>query len=81
MPGRRARQHTPVFLPGESLGQKSLAGYIYGVARVGLDRATKHTWLLKRNHRCSLHDLIITYKVSVKWKIEKLGSRTVTGFS
>ena len=25
--GRRAWQPTPVFLPGESLGQKSLAGY------------------------------------------------------
>ena len=27
IPGRRAWQPTPVFLPGESHGQKSLAGY------------------------------------------------------
>ena len=27
IPWRRARQPTPVFLPGESLGQRSLAGY------------------------------------------------------
>ena len=26
IPWRRARQHTPVFLPGESHGQRSLAG-------------------------------------------------------
>ena len=26
-PGRTAWQPTPVFLPGESLGQRSLAGY------------------------------------------------------
>ena len=26
-PGRRAWQPTPVFLPGESHGQRSLAGY------------------------------------------------------
>ena len=28
MPWRRAQQPTPVFLPGESHGQRSLAGYI-----------------------------------------------------
>ena len=28
IPQRRARQPTPVFLPGESHGQRSLAGYI-----------------------------------------------------
>ena len=27
IPWRRAWQHTPVFLPGESCGQRSLAGY------------------------------------------------------
>ena len=29
-PWRRAWQPTPVFLPGESHGQKSLAGYVQG---------------------------------------------------
>ena len=33
-PWRRARQSTPVFLPGESRGQRSLAGYIvHGVSK------------------------------------------------
>ena len=31
-PWRRAWQPTPVFLLGESHGQRSLAGYIHGVA-------------------------------------------------
>ena len=31
---------TPVFLPGKSHGQKSLAGYIRGVTRVRHDLAT-----------------------------------------
>ena len=30
---RRAWQPTPVFLPGESRGQRSLVGYIYGVTK------------------------------------------------
>ena len=34
-PWRRAGQPTPVFLPGESHGQKSLAGYIQSI---GLQR-------------------------------------------
>ena len=40
-PCRREWQPTPVFLPGESHGQKSLVGYIvHGVARVGHDLST-----------------------------------------
>ena len=37
---RRAWQPTPVFLPGESHGQKILAGIVHGVGRVGHDLAT-----------------------------------------
>ena len=37
---RRKWQPTAVFLPGESHGQRSLVGYIHGVARVGHDLAT-----------------------------------------
>ena len=40
---RRAWQPTPVFLPGESHGQKSLVGTAHGVAK-------SRTWLL-RQHR------------------------------
>ena len=39
---RRKWQPTPVFLPGESHGQGSLAGYtVHGIVRVGRDLATK----------------------------------------
>ena len=37
IPWRRARQPTPVFLPGESHWQRSLAGYSLGPQRVGHD--------------------------------------------
>ena len=42
IPWRRKWQPTPVFLPGESHGQRSLAGYTaHGVARVRHDLVTK----------------------------------------
>ena len=43
IPWRRKWQPIPLFLPGESHGQRSLAGYstVHGVARVGHDLATK----------------------------------------
>ena len=42
LPWRRKWQPTPVFLPGESHGQRSLAGSsVHGVARVGHDLTTK----------------------------------------
>ena len=39
IPWRRAQQPTPVFLPGESHGQRSLVGYSQsaGLQRVGPD--------------------------------------------
>ena len=44
IPWRRKWQPTPVFLPGGSHGQRSLAGYtVHGVTRVGHDLATEHT--------------------------------------
>ena len=44
IPWRRAWQPTPVFLPGESHGQRSLAGYIQsmGLQRVRSDLAHTH---------------------------------------
>ena len=42
IPWRRARQPTPVFLPGESHGQRSLVGY--GVTRL------RHDWATKQEH-------------------------------
>ena len=37
----REQQPTPVFLPGKSHGQRSLAGYRHGVAKVGHDLVTE----------------------------------------
>ena len=40
VPMRRAWKPTAVFLPGESHGQRSLAGYtVHGITRVGHDLA------------------------------------------
>ena len=42
IPWRRKRQPNPVFLLGESHGQRGLAGYtVHGVMRTGPDLATK----------------------------------------
>ena len=41
IPWRRKWQPTPTFLPGESHGQRSLAGYSPWVARVGHNLVTK----------------------------------------
>ena len=41
IPWRRRWQPTPVFLPGKSHGQRSLAGYRPWVCRVGCDLVTK----------------------------------------
>ena len=43
IPWRRAWQPTPVFLPGESHGQRSLAGYsLYGRKELDTTEATLH---------------------------------------
>ena len=42
-PGRRKRQPTPVFLPGESHGQSSLADYSpWGCTGSNMTKATEH---------------------------------------
>ena len=65
IPWRRAWQPTPVFLPGESHGQRKLAGYSpWGHKELDTTEATQHTcWLLgwsakQRQRRApgSLHD-------------------------
>ena len=43
MPWRRAQQPTPVFLPGKSHGQRSLAGYsLWGHKELDMTEATGH---------------------------------------
>ena len=45
IPWRRAWQHTPVFLPGESHGQRSLGGYSpQGQKELNTTEVTKHTY-------------------------------------
>ena len=43
IPWRRAWQPTPVVLPGESHGERNLAGYSPQPERVGHGAATQHT--------------------------------------
>ena len=44
IPWRRAWQFTPVFLPGESHGQRSLVGYdLWGHTESDTTEATKHS--------------------------------------
>ena len=52
IPWRRKRQPTPAFLPGESLGQRSLAGTVGGVAELD---TTEHlsTHAFRRRERPS----------------------------
>ena len=38
---RKARQPTPVLLPGKSHGQRSLAGYVHGVAEWDMTEVTE----------------------------------------
>ena len=54
---RRKWQPTPVFLPGESCGQRSLAGYIvHGVSKESdmTERLNTRTHA-EREHRCSVY--------------------------
>ena len=54
VPWRRPRQPTPVFLPGESRGQRSLAGYSpWGHKRT--DWATKPHSLMWKGHSAFIH--------------------------
>ena len=49
VPWRRAWPHTPVFLPGESHGQKSLVGYSpWGRKESDTTEATEHTRTWKK---------------------------------
>ena len=58
-PGRRKRQPTPVFLPGQSHGQSSLEGYSlpWGRKRVWYNLATKHINVAKTHYLQGLTSL------------------------
>ena len=56
IPWRRAWQPTPVFLPGKSHGQRSLAGYSpWGHRRVGHDLVTKQQHLYSQQKLVDAH--------------------------
>ena len=63
-PWRRPWQPTPIFLPGKSLGQRSLTGYL-GSQRVGHDLATERDGQSKscEQFRCSL----VKFHLSERW--------------
>ena len=51
IPWRRELQPTPVFLPGESHGQRSLVGYSpWGCKELDKTEVTQHTGSLKREY-------------------------------
>ena len=52
IPWSRKWQPTPIFLPGESHGQRGLVATIYGVTSIGYDRATNymHTYTHTHTH-------------------------------
>ena len=65
LPWRRAGQPTPVFLPGESHGRRSLAGYSHGVSKESdTTEEAEHTGCVKEifvhlslQHTCSSSNL------------------------
>ena len=55
IPWRRRWQSTPEFLPGKSLGQRSLAGCCpQGRGELNVTEATQHTCTRTRNRQCPL---------------------------
>ena len=66
IPWRRAWQPTPVFLPGESHGQRSLAGYSpWGHKETDTTEAIQHTLTVLltvgMSHTAGLQNLFILY--------------------
>ena len=59
-PWRREWLITPVFLPGESHGQRSLAGYSPWGLRIGHNSAIKHKYNIK--HTIFVMKLILNLK-------------------
>ena len=59
IPWRRKWQHTPVFLPGEPRGQRSLAGYIvHGVAKSWAQLSDWARTLTKGNTSLAISDFL-----------------------
>ena len=61
IPWRRKWQPAPVFLTGESYGQRSLVGYSHGVVRVWHDWATEHIHTHTHTHTYAWNPFPITW--------------------
>ena len=62
IPWRREQQHTPVFLPGESHGQRSLVGYSpWGYKESDMTEVTLHTHTHTLSLRTETESLLTLY--------------------
>ena len=76
IPWRRARQPTPAFLPGESHGQRGLAGYSpCRLQRVGHDWMTKHSTHRSINPLPSPYSVISSQRYLVHFFLKYLHMR------
>ena len=67
-PWRRKGQPIPVFLPGESHGQRSLAGYSpWGHIKSDMSEATQHSTNLILNFRLKIISTLSIYKQPMKY--------------
>ena len=68
-PGEGKWQPTPVFLPGESHGQRTCRATVHGVARVGHDCTTNFPFLsfLSSQGTCVLHTKTRTHSFPSSW--------------
>ena len=68
---RRKRQHTPVFLPGESRGQRRLVGYgLWDHKKFDLTEVTYHVHIHVNTWQCNNHDrysyAVLFYKIILR---------------
>ena len=70
IPWRRAWQPTPVFLSGETHGQRNLVGYIQsmGCQRVGHNEVTEHTHTHTHTHTRTLSRHLILILLRIPYK-------------
>ena len=72
IPWRRAWPPTPVFLPGESRGQRSPAGYSPWGRRVSHSWVTKHARIVYVHHVFFFRSSISEHRLRVSWLLKML---------
>ena len=79
IPWRRKWQPTPVFLPGESHGQRSLAGYSLWSCRVRYDWATNtHTLVADHGVLGAQASVVVAHGLSCIWNLPRPGFEPVS---